>query len=443
MNETAIINGKTYRLTKTVTDLVTGKTAVLCEDEHGCSFVCDSETWQSNAVKPQMEFNKYATPDQKIELFKSLFIGREDVYAKRFYNTKTGKSGYVPACANEWVQGACDKKAYKCTACPNKSFIAVNNRAIYNHLKGDDAFCRDVIGTYVMLLDETTRFLAIDFDEESWQEDVTAVRTVCRQYSIPAAVERSRSGNGAHVWFFFEEPVAAATARKLGSAILTKAMEERHEIKLSSYDRMFPNRDTMPKGGFGNLIALPLQGRARKEHNNEFVEEEYISYPDQWEYLYEIKKITPFDVDRYLATLHIQNELGELATEDEKPWERKPDHPVTAFDFSAAVNVVEANMLYIEKSGISQKALNKIKRLAAFKNPDFYKSQAMRLPVYNKPRVIDISEETAQYLCIPRGCKESLTDLIASANSTIHFDDKRNIGNPIHLHFNGTLRDEQ
>ena len=127
MNETAIINGKTYRLTKTVTDLVTGKTAVLCEDEHGCSFVCDSETWQSNAVKPQMEFNKYATPDQKIELFKSLFIGREDVYAKRFYNTKTGKSGYVPACANEWVQGACDKKAYKCTACPNKRFIAVNN----------------------------------------------------------------------------------------------------------------------------------------------------------------------------------------------------------------------------------------------------------------------------------------------------------------------------
>lgn len=149
------------------------------------------------------------------------------------------------------------------------------------------------------------------------------------------------------------------------------------------------------------------------------------------------------DVDRYLAALHIQNELGELTTDEERPWERKQDHPVTAFDFPAVVNVVEANLLYIEKSGISQKALNKIKRLAAFRNPDFYKSQAMRLPVYNKPRVIDISEETERYLCIPRGCRESLTDLISSVNSTVQFDDKRNSGNPIHIHFNGTLRDEQ
>lgn len=443
MNKTAIINGKEYSFIKTVTDITTDRTAVLCEDEHGCPFVCDIDIWQSHTVKPISEFNKYASPDEKIALFKSLFIGREDVYAKRFYNTKTGNSGYVPACANEWVQGVCDKKAYKCAACPNKSFFAVNSRAIYNHLKGDDAFCRDVIGTYVMLPDETTRFLAIDFDEESWQEDVTAVRTVCRQYDIPAAVERSRSGNGAHVWFFFDEPVAAATARKLGSAILTKAMEERHEIKLNSYDRMFPNQDTMPKGGFGNLIALPLQGKARKGHNSEFMDENFQSYLDQWEYLYRIKKITPLDVDRYLATLHIQNELGELAAEDEKPWERKADHPVTAFDFPAVVNVVEANLLYIEKSGISQKALNKIKRLAAFKNPDFYKSQAMRLPVYNKPRVIDTSEETEQYLCIPRGCKESLTNLITSANSAIQFDDKRNSGDPIRLHFNGKLREEQ
>lgn len=440
MNPKAIINGKEYSFIKTVTDIISNRTVVLCEDERGCPFICDAEIWQSNAMKPQTVFNKYVSPNQKIELFKSLFIGREDVYAKRFFNRKTGKSGYVPACANEWVQGVCDKKKFKCNSCPNKSFIALNNRAIYNHLKGDDEFCRDVIGTYVMLPDETTKFLAIDFDEESWQEDISAVRTVCRQFDIPIAVERSRSGNGAHVWLFFKEPLSAITARKLGSAILTKAMEERHEIKLSSYDRMFPNQDTMPKGGFGNLIALPLQGKARKEHNSEFVDEDFNAYPDQWAYLYQIKKISAKEVDGYLSILRVQNELGELAGEQEKPWEKKSENPLTVFDYPTVVNVTEANLLYIKKKGLSQKALNKIKRLAAFKNPDFYKSQAMRLPVYNKPRVIDTSEETAQYLCIPRGCKDNLTGLIPS---TINYEDKRNSGNPINLRFNGKLREEQ
>ena len=440
MNPKAIINGKDYTFIKTVTDIISNRKAVLCEDEHGCSFICDTELWESNSVKPKTEFNKYASPDKKIALFKSLFIGREDVYAKRFYNIKKGTSGYVPACANEWMQGVCDKKQYKCTECPNKSFIAVNNRVIYNHLKGDDEYCRDVIGAYVMFPDETTKFLAIDFDEENWQEDVSAVRMVCQQFDIPIAVERSRSGNGAHVWLFFDEPLLAVTARKFGSAILTKAMEDRHEIKLNSYDRMFPNQDTMPKGGFGNLIALPLQGKARKEHNSEFVDDDFNSYPDQWEYLFQIKRITNEEIDSYLSKFHVQNELGELASEQEKPWEKMPDNPLTALDFPTVVNVVEANLLYIEKAGISQKALNKIKRLAAFKNPDFYKSQAMRLPIYNKPRVIDISDETEQYICIPRGCKDSLTELITSS---IHYEDRRNSGNHINLHFNGELHEEQ
>ena len=220
-------------------------------------------------------------------------------------------------------------------------------------------------------------------------------------------------------------------------------MEERHEIKLSSYDRMFPNQDTMPKGGLGNLIALPLQGKARKEHNTEFVDKDFISYPDQWEYLYQIKRITSNDVEHFLSILHVQNELGELSYEEAKPREKRDESPITSFDFPDTVKVVEANLLYIDKTGISQKALNMIKRLAAFRNPDFYKSQAMRLHVYNKPRVIDTSEETSQYLCIPRGCKDSLNELAKSANATIEHIDKRNAGNPIHLHFNGQLREEQ
>ena len=164
MNITAEINGKTYQYIKAVTDITNGNKAVLCEDEHGCSFICHIEIWRQSAPETSAEFNKYASSDRKIELFRSLFIGREDVYAKRFYNLKTGKSGYVPACANEWEKGVCDKKTYKCTDCPNKSFIAVNNRVIYNHLKGDDEFCRDVIGTYVMLFVSRSIFL--------WQQSV-------------------------------------------------------------------------------------------------------------------------------------------------------------------------------------------------------------------------------------------------------------------------------
>ncbi len=295
MNSFAILNGEKYTYVNRIKNIISDETAVLCKDECGKFYFCSIDEWVNNRpveinTADKTQVNKYSTPKQKIELFKSLFCGRTDVYAKRYYNTKTGKSGYVPACSNEWVNFVCDKKKYTCSKCPNRSFIEINDRVIYNHLKGDDEFCRDVVGLYPMLPDETTKFLAIDFDEESWQEDVTAVRKICREYNIPVSVERSRSGNGAHMWFFFDEAIPAATARKFGSGLLTKAMESRHEIKLDSYDRMFPNQDTMPKGGFGNLIALPLQGRARKSKNSEFVDDNFISYPDQWEYLYNIKK---------------------------------------------------------------------------------------------------------------------------------------------------------
>lgn len=226
-------------------------------------------------------FNKYAPPQEKIGLFKSLFIGRRDVFARRYYNTKTGQSGYVPVCHNEWQYGICDKKQYKCSVCSNAAFAHITDRDIFRHLKGDDGSCRDVMGVYPLMPENMTIFLAIDFDEEHWQEDVRTVRDTCQKYHIPCNVERSRSGNGAHLWIFFEEAVSAKEARKLGSCILTIAMEERHELQFSSYDRMFPNQDTMPKGGFGNPIALPLQGQARKKGNSEFVDENFVSYPDQ------------------------------------------------------------------------------------------------------------------------------------------------------------------
>ena len=448
MNSFAILKGEKYTYVNRIKNIITDETAVLCKDECGKFYFCSIDEWVKNRpveinATDKTQVNKYSTPQQKIELYKSLFCGRTDVYAKRYYNTKNGKSGYVPACSNEWVNFVCDKKKYTCSKCPNRSFIEMNDRVIYNHLKGDDEFCRDVVGLYAILPDEKTKFLAIDFDEESWQNDVTAVRKICREYNIPVSVERSRSGNGAHMWFFFEEAIPASTARKFGSGLLTKAMESRHEIKLDSYDRMFPNQDTMPKGGFGNLIALPLQGRARKSKNSEFVDDNFISYPDQWEYLYNIKKITANEIEEYTKLLCDNGDLGELVSEDEKPWEKKPEQNITPMDFSGTVEIVKANMLFIKKKGISQYALNKIKRLGAFKNPDFYKSQAMRLPIYNKPRIIDTTEETDKFLCIPRGCEESLLALLDNAGAGYIIEDERNIGSAVNVKFKGELYAEQ
>lgn len=197
----------------------------------------------------------------KIGLFRSLFRGREDIHARRFESAKSGRSGYAPACGNEWVRGVCEKPRIKCADCPNRRFLPITDEVVRWHLSGRDPQGRDfVMGVYPMLQDETCFFLAVDLDGQDWSQDAGALIETCRQPEVPAALERSRSGNGGHVWLFFAEPVPASLARKLGAHLLTETMERRPEIGLRSYDRLFPNQDTLPKGGFGNLIALPLRG---------------------------------------------------------------------------------------------------------------------------------------------------------------------------------------
>ncbi len=384
--------------------------------------------------------NKYSSSAEKIELFMSLFRGREDVYAKRWENKKQNTSGYSPACANEWAPGMCLKPKIKCSVCNHKDYLELNKQVIENHLLGNI-----VAGVYPLLSDETCWFLAIDFDDDGWKKDISALRKVCSQFDIPVAVERSRSGNGAHAWYFFDQPVQASLARKFGSALLTYAMNQRHEITFKSYDRLFPNQDTMPKGGFGNLIALPLQKAARENHNSVFIDDEFQPYPDQWAFMSSIRKLTENNIETLISILCKGNELGILkedAEEMPKPWETSKV-VLQNKDFPDTIEILKANMLFIPKAGISQKALNRIKRLAAFKNPEFYKAQAMRLSTFNKPRIISCADETEDYLCLPRGCETELRDLLKEINVKTDWVCRTNTGRKIDVSFNGTLRDDQ
>lgn len=376
---------------------------------------------------------------EKISLFMSLFKGRDDVYAKR-WQSKDGRSGYVPVCLHEWKAGLCRKPTIKCFDCQHKSYDILDEQVIEAHLRGDI-----VAGIYPMCQDDTCHILAIDFDDDGWQKDVFTLREVCSTLDIPIAIERSRSGSGAHAWFFFENRIPAHLARKLGSALLTYSMDRRHEIKFQSYDRFFPSQDTMPKGGFGNLIALPLQKKAREYGNSIFIDEKFCPYADQWAFLSKIRKLSEDAISALITRLCNGNELGPLQETDEehiKPWE-KHQLKWSKTDFPTEIKIIKANMIYIEKKGVSQKALNVLKRLAAFKNPEFYKAQAMRMPTYNKPRIISCADESHDYICLPRGCENDVLNVIAEAGVEAKWSDNANSGRHIKVEFIGTLREEQ
>src|SRR3984957_439191 len=263
--------------------------------------------------------------EKKLALFRRLFRGRSDVFPIRWENRTTGRSGYAPACANEWQRGICEKPKVKCSACPNQAFLAVDDVSMERHLRGTDANgAAFVMGVYPMLADNTCSFLAADFDEGEWRRDVFAFRETCQRHKIAVAIERSRSGNGAHAWIFFEEPVPAASARRLGAFLVTETMDRVPDIGFGSYDRFFPSQDSMPTGGFGNLIALPLQGLARNSGNSVFIDKSCSPYLDQWAFLSAIDPIPRSRVDHLIEEASASGKiLGvgiPLVAEEEKPW---------------------------------------------------------------------------------------------------------------------------
>jgi hypothetical protein len=296
-----------------------------------------------------------ATAAEKVGLFRGLFRGREDVFPKHWANARTGRKGYAPVCANEWVRGVCEKPRIKCGECPNQAFVSLSDEVVLDHLRG-----RHVMGVYPLLENDHCWFLAADFDKQSWVDDVAAFVETCEAIDIPVSVERSRSGNGAHVWFFFAAPVPAATARRMGCYLITETMSRRHQLAFESYDRLFPNQDTLPRGGFGNLIALPLQYEARQKGNTVFVDHGLVPYADQWAYLARLQRLNPATVDEIAGEASRRGQVIGLTLAasgeegDEAPWtvppSRKPRRIPLAEAVPEEVRVVLGQRLFVEKA---------------------------------------------------------------------------------------------
>lgn len=385
--------------------------------------------------------------EERVTLFHSLFKGRKDVFARRWFSKTTGKSGYQPVCINEWRRGVCDKKKFKCADCPNRHFAPLNYQYLYRHLEGKDENCCDVVGLYAIMPDNNCAFLCADFDDKSckhgYKDDVLAFVGVCKEWNIPYAIERSRSGNGAHIWIFFEEPIPAFKARRLGNAILTEAMRHNGRMSFNSYDRFFPNQDRMPEGGFGNLVALPLQGQARKRRNSVFVDDDFLVYKDQWAFLYNINKMKNKEVDM-LLNLHVCEELGALTTSSEsKPWVTPITQDISKSDFYSEIEITKADKIYIPLKAVSAKVLNHLKRITSFKNPEFYSKQALRLSTYSTPRIISCFDITDDYLAMPRGCEDAILSFFNENKVKYNTVDETNHGTPISVSFQGKEREEQ
>ncbi len=391
---------------------------------------------------------------EKIAVFRSLFRGREDVFPVRWDNARTGKSGYAIACGNEWVRGVCHKPRIKCSECENKAFLPVTDDTIRFHLSGKDArgypFCA---GVYPMLQDETCWFLAADFDKETWQSDITAFVRTCRIYEVPVSVERSRSGNGGHAWIFFSEPVSAVNARRFGTYLLNKTMEAHPELGFASYDRLFPSQDTMPKGGLGNLIALPLQFVPRQSGNSVFVNESFEPVPDQWAFLTSVNRVYAETLRTLLSDIPGQGSaiglpFPENDEEERTPWALAPSrkserHALANLSLPKTLSVVLSDQIYIAKEKLPPALHNELLRLAAFQNPEFYRAQAMRLSTFGKPRIIACAEDYPDHIALPRGVIEALRNFADELGISLSLDDQRYAGKPIKTEFKGTLTDKQ
>ena len=398
--------------------------------------------WRASEPTPVPGATPQLTTDEKVALFRRLFRGRVDVYPVR-WESKAGKTGYSPACANEWRADVCEKPRIKCSDCGHRLLVPLADQTIYNHLAG-----RHTVGVYPLLKDDSCHFLAVDFDDADWRSDAAAFIQSCRELGVPAALEVSRSGNGAHAWVFFSAKIAARDARRLGTALISHTCARTRQLKLTSYDRLFPNQDTMPKGGFGNLIALPLQKTPRETGGSVFVDDALQPYADQWHFLASMRPMLPENIEptilRATGGSHPLDVTFITEEDQQEPWKRtalsKQRLPGT---MPTSLTVTVANLLYFDKAQLPQPLANRLIRLAAFQNPEFYKAQAMRLSVWDEPRVIGCAENFPNHVALPRGCLDAAKALLRDNGIGCDLRDERYSGEPLEVSFVGTLRLDQ
>ncbi len=385
---------------------------------------------------------------EKLRLFRELFRGRNDVYAVH-WESSDGRHGYTPKSERDWkAYYAARPEDRKRVDRETRKYLPLTDDVLQAHLKGEIT-----VGIYPLLRDETCWFLAADFDKTSWQQDCQAFLDSCREWNVPASLERSRSGKGGHIWIFFASAISALLARKLGCALLTRTMERRHQIGLDSYDRFFPNQDTMPKGGFGNLIALPLQKASRDQGNSVFLDEQFEPYADQWAFLSSIRRLSAIAVDAVVENAQRKGDLigVRISIADDNgapdPWTLPPSRkraevPILG-PFPKSVEVTRANLVYVAKKGLPTVMLDRLLRIAAFQNPEFYKAQSMRLSTYDKPRVIACGENLPNHIAVPRGSLSDAVELLERHSVDVAMDDQRYSGPSINVNFQGSLRGHQ
>ena len=339
---------------------------------------------------------------EKVALFRSLFVGREDVYALRWENASTRKAGWSPAVKGGWAN------ARK----PGREHLPLTDDVIESHLAGWES-----VGLYPLLRGDACRLLVCDFDGASWTLDALAYVEVCRNAGVPAVLERSRSGDGAHVWVFFSGNVAASTARMLGAGVLRAAMELRAEIDLASYDRLFPSQDFMPNGSFGNLIALPLQRTARRQGNTVFLDPATLQpVEDQWAFLAGVPRMSP------QAVAAIAESMGPIVfgpgsrTSTRRTVDRPPPERVRAR---------LAGMVSVERIGLPPSMIAALKHCASLHNPKFHELEALRKSTHATPRFVRCYREELDLLHLPRGLLPDVERIVADAGSRLELVDVR------------------
>lgn len=441
---------------------------VLCRNESGELRYVTSEEWRVASAPPVggvsdgpaassgvAPVTHGSSLDEKVALVMSLFRGRTDVYAEGYVGkaTKPGKLSYWPPCRLRWVRGECprmsDPKA-RCRDCNHPSYAPLTHEVVAAHCMGhrDKRGRIQSVGIYVVDGD-VCFLLAADFDGSGWQEAASAYRDACRRHGLSPAVERSRSGDGAHVWVFFDEPVRASLARRVGEGLVSEARDACSAVSFRSYDRLFPLQDSVAEGDLGSLIALPLQGEAVRRGNSVFVDDRFETLPDQCAFLSTLPKASA-DAIAELANGFGKDPVGlpegtcrriappKLeASVDQRP----SDHDLQ--EIPSVARVTLADGVRIDCDGLPLRIVNRLRNLAAFRNPEYAKRLRMHLSVRDTPRIVDLGRLDGSELVLPRGCAEPALSVLRDTGAEPFVADGRTEGRRIHARFCGELRDIQ